>query len=133
VDSRLSKLIQDYLKAVEEAVRLFEQMGVERPADNTAWACNEIPQKGLLPGGIEYFKHGYGCAVNLPSGPVDFDFGEEGQINGFDLWRLTRYADERLDEYGFESEKEIEGVFNQSINASEFRYSGYILYYLRAR
>jgi len=32
----------------------------------------------LIAGGIRYFKHGYGCAVSLPAGKVDFDFGEQG-------------------------------------------------------
>ena len=92
MDHRLAKLIADYIASVSEAVKLLESAGFERPKSNTEWACNEIPQIGVLPGGIKYFKHGYGCAVHLDSGGVDFDFGENGEINGFDIWRLSGFA-----------------------------------------
>jgi len=131
MDHRLATLIHDYIASVSFAVSLLEQGGIPRPESNTAWACNDIPQTGLLPGKVKYFKHGYGCAVHLDGGPVDFDFGEKGEINGFDAWRLSGFANERLGQYGFSSEKELEACFKAEVAAGSLVYSGYILHYLR--
>jgi hypothetical protein len=132
MDHRLAKLINHYLASVSAAVKLLELAGFERPESNTTWACNGIPQIGVLPGGIKYFKHGYGCAVHLDSGEVDFDFGENGEINGFDTWRLSSFANERLFNYGFSSEKDLEACFKAEVTAGALIYSGYILHYVAA-
>ena len=131
MDNRLSALIEDYLASVATAVKLLEQGGIDQPSSNTEWACKGIPQTGVLPGGVKYFKHGYGCSVHLKGGAVDFDFGEKGEINGFDTWRLAGFAEGRLALYGFASEKELKKCFDAEGAAGAFHYSGYILYYLR--
>lgn len=130
MDHRLATLIDDYCASVSSAVKLLAQGGIAHPESNTAWACNDIPQTGVLPGGVKYFKHGYGCAVHLKGSPVDFDFGEKGEINGFDMWRLSSFADERLEQYGFNSEKELEACFKAEVAIGSIVYSGYILHYL---
>lgn len=132
MDHRLAKLIADYLSSVSAAVGLLESAGFERPKSNTAWAYSEIPQIGVLPGGIKYFKHGYGCAVHLDSGVVDFDFGENGEINGFDTWRSLGFANERLSNYGFSSDNDLEACFKAEVTAGTLVYSGYILHYVGA-
>ncbi|WP_422396291.1 DUF6896 domain-containing protein [Pseudomonas trivialis] len=33
-----------------------------------------------------------GCSVYLPEVCVDFDYGPDGRLDGFDLWRLYVYA-----------------------------------------
>lgn len=129
MDERLDRLISDYLAAVDRAVRLMDEAGIARPDSAVAWALNGIPQKGLLPGRIRYMKHGYGCAVHFREGAVDFDFGEQGQIDGLDLWRLAGFAEGRLRKYGFASEKALKAVFQAAVDEGWLRYSGYILYY----
>ena len=132
MDSRLLSLINDYLEAVAKAVGLLSDAGIPRPASNTDWVGTQIPQTGLLPGGVKYFKHGYGVAVHLEDGAVDFDFGDEGQINGFDAWRLKGFSEERPGRYGFHSDEEIDRCFEAAKASGAFVYSGYILHYLRA-
>ncbi len=61
---------------------------------------------------------------------MDFDFGAEGQTNGFDLWRLSCFAEDKLSVYRFTSEEELKHVFEESVRAGEIVYSGYILHYL---
>jgi hypothetical protein len=131
MDKRLSLLIDDYLASVSSAVELLELSGVTRPASNTEWACNGVAHTGVLSGGVEYFKHGYGCMVRLKSGPVDFDFGEKGEINGFDVWRLAGFAEGKLGQYGFTAKTELETLFKAEVAAGEIIYSGYINHYLR--
>ncbi len=60
---------------------------------------------------------------------MDFDFGEKGEINGFDIWRLSSFADERLEQYEFSSEKELEACFKAEVALGSIVYSGYILHY----
>lgn len=131
MDPRVSSLVRDYLDSVSLALKLLDEAGIPIPATNVDWAYNGIPQRGELPGGVTYFKHGYGCSVLLPGGGVDFDFGERGETNGFDLWRLIDFAGKRLPDYGFGSEKELEACFKAEVEAGSIVFSGYILHFVR--
>ena len=130
MDLRLRRLVKDYQEAVSAALKLMTQSQISLPTSNVAWACSDLPQVGVLEGDVKYFKHGYGCAVHLPSGVVDFDFGEHGETDGFDLWRLNNFAEDRLLAYGFASESELKACFAGAVEAGAIRYSGYILHYL---
>lgn len=98
MNSGLARLIADYQASVREAVALLNKSGIPLPTSNTEWTGVDIPARGVLDGGVSYFKHGYGCAVRLPGGVVDFDFGANGEIDGFDSWRLVSYAGTTLPE-----------------------------------
>ena len=133
MDQGLVRLISDYQASVSAAVELMRKSGIERPLTSTDWAVNGIPQRGELVGGVSYFKHGFGCAVELPTGKIDFDFGDAGQIDGFDAWRLARFAENRLPDYGFESETALRDCFNAEASAGALRHSGYLLITFRLR
>lgn len=94
------------------------------------WAALDIPQTGELNGQVRYFKHGFGCAVGLLNGAVDFDFGSAGEIDGFNTGRLAGFAGILLQEYGFSSENELRKVFDAEVKYGRIRYSGYVIYYL---
>jgi hypothetical protein len=130
MDSRLSTLVSDYQAVVRQAVELLAASGIERPTSNTSWVDMDIPQIGELKGQIRYYKHGHGCAVHFPSKAVDFDFGSNGEISGFDASRLAGFAGTRLRAYGFSSEAELKEAFNAAVERGELRFSGYMLYYL---
>ena len=133
MDSRLATLISDFQAAVRQAVELMAASGIERPASNTQWVDLEISQIGELNWQIRYYKHGYGCAVHLPRGLIDFDFGSNGEIDGFDAWRLIGFAGARLCEYGFSSEADVKKAFDAAAQSDDIRFSGYLLYYLAGR
>lgn len=126
----LARLIADYQASVRDAVTLLQKSGIPMPATNTEWTGVDIPSRGQLDGGIPYFKHGYGCAVRLPGGAVDFDFGAHGEIDGFDAWRLVSFAGQRLAEYGFANEAMLIACFKKEVEAGSLIYSGYILHYI---
>jgi hypothetical protein len=130
MDQRLSKLIKDYQGRVAESMAMLEAVGIRRPDTNTAWASSHDPGRISLPRGFSFHKHGFGCSVHGPDWGVDFDFGAEGQLGGFDAWRLFDFARRRLPEYGFTSEKEIESAMHLAAEAGDLRFSGYILYYI---
>ncbi|WP_095100872.1 hypothetical protein [Pseudomonas sp. Irchel 3A5] len=131
MNSQLARLIANYQTSVRTSVELMQVSGIARPATSMDWVANDIPQRGELSGGVKYFKHGYGCAVHLPSGTVDFDFGPHGEIDGFDAWRLIGFADEKLTDYGFADEETLKACFAAEVAAGALEYSGYILYYLK--
>lgn len=130
MNNQLAILISDYQASVAAAVDLMQRSGIPRPLTNSDWVFNDIPQRGELEGGVRYFKHGYGCAVSLPTGTVDFDFGAHGEIGGFDAWRLAGFAGDKLSEYGFSDEAAITACIEAGVAAGSLVYSGYILYYV---
>jgi hypothetical protein len=133
LDQRLANLIADYQDNVRTAVALLQQAGIPLPESNIAWACNGIPQRGTLPGNIAYFKHGFGCAVMLPAAAVDFDFGANGEFDGFDTWRLAGFAGSRLGAYGFASNAALEACFKQEAHKRNVVKSVNSLYHVARR
>jgi len=129
----LQKLIGDYQAAVRDAVARLEAGGIPRPATDLDWVCNTIAARGTLPDGSSYYKHGIGCAVKYPGGAVDFDFAEDGDISGFNPYRLGGFAGNRLAEYGFESEAEIVTAVKGAVANGDVIYPGMTLYFLAER
>ena len=73
----------------------------------------------MLEDGIRYYKHGIGCAVWLPSGTVDFDFGERGEADGFNRGRITQFAMPNLASYGFETPEAVKAAFDLAVASGE--------------
>ncbi|WP_371183916.1 DUF6896 domain-containing protein [Xanthomonas sacchari] len=133
VEKKLDRLIRDYQKNVHEALVLMHRSGIHMPASRAAWIKSNIPHAGLLDGGVPYFKHGAGCAVHMPNGKVDFDFGVGGEIDEFDAWRLFKFAKENLSEYGFDNKNDLEVCFEEAVSEGFLVRSAYCLFYLRGR
>jgi hypothetical protein len=133
MDSRLLALIREYQSAVRAAVGLMVESGISLPRSNNEWAKDITASRGILSGGIRFRKHGYGCEVFLINRSVDFDFGANGEYDGFDLWRLTLFAKGRLSEFEISSQAELEKLFKEAVHAGTLEYSGYVLYYLKRR
>lgn len=123
MDNKLCRLILDYQKKVKTAVILMKRSGIPMPYSIIDWVYTDIPYEGKLDGGIKYLKHGAGCLVSLDSGDVDFDFSEDGEIGGFNLWWLTKFASNCLADFGFENEVEIVECFENALNTGELVYS----------
>jgi hypothetical protein len=104
MDAQLRGLIDEYLAAIREALSLFRtHKGLEpdavmcwREQDELAQQIGYVDATGKIP----FFFHGIGCAVHLPAGAVDWDFGHGGRFDGFDAWRLARFAEERSPRHG---------------------------------
>jgi hypothetical protein len=132
IDTRLRKLIDDYVAAVRTAVTAMTEMGIPLPSSNDDWAYYQLPDGLILPPGTRMQKHGYGCRFKNDDVYVDFDFGANGEIDGFDCWRLYDFCRGHLrSKYGFASETELNESFDCACNASELVFSGYILWYNR--
>jgi len=130
MDPRLQRLIDDYKATVVRAVEALEATGIPRPTSTTEWTAYDVPGRGELNGGGKYFIHGFGCVVWLPDLVVDFDFGDDGQIDGFDWSRLLMFAGSRLRTYyDIEDEASLRLLFDAACRDGELLHSGYILWY----
>jgi len=130
MDKKLKRVISEYQASVRSAVELMHRSGIPLPITARDWERTKIPYEGKLDGGVSYRKHGIGCQVDLPTGSVDFDFGGVGEINGFDLWRLTEFVDGETAKYGFESEGAIKRGFEAAVKSGELVLRENSLFYL---
>jgi hypothetical protein len=92
---RFLALIRSYQTSVAEAALLFERhKGI--PASNLAGARFEgLGAEGHVnpEGTIAFHYHGIGLCVEYPDRTVDWDFGHDGRMDGFDAFRLWVYAE----------------------------------------
>ena len=87
----LEDLISEYLEEVEKATNLLElSFGTKNILG--LWRSKQIPQRGKLSDDATYELHGIGCRVYISEKCIDFDYGPDGRIDGFDSWRLYIYA-----------------------------------------
>lgn len=88
-------LVREYVKRVQYcATQLGEHFGVSNLL--AAWRDGRIPKSGVIAAGALSFSfHGIGCAVDMQDCLVDFDFGPNGDVGGFDAYRLTLFANSR--------------------------------------
>lgn len=89
----LEYLIDDFLEQVEKATALLEAKFGKR-CILRLWSTSQIAQRGDVNDDVTYELHGVGCRVYLPDVCVDFDYGPDDRIDGFDPWRLYIYANE---------------------------------------
>jgi hypothetical protein len=81
-------------------------LGVRLPASNREWVaiCSE---SGLYHvrrvNGLEVYAHGYGLEIAFPDVTIDFDWGDEGEPDGFDAWRLWNFVRENQPDVPCES------------------------------
>ncbi|EJN20394.1 hypothetical protein PMI36_04201 [Pseudomonas sp. GM79] len=87
----LECLVDDFLIQVDRATDLLEKK-FGRKCILRLWRLNEIPQRGIVTDGVSYELHGVGCRVSFPEVCVDFDYGPDERVDGFDIWRLYVYA-----------------------------------------
>ena len=83
-----------------------------------------------------YHFHGVGCRVVTTWGAIDWDFGYEGRIDGFDLWRLRQFAQHDTTDFPeFADKKTLEATFTAAVQKgiihSPFRDHYDYLYYLQ--
>jgi hypothetical protein len=90
----LETLINDFISTVESSTLSLELKFGTRDI-RRLWYTKEIERCGRVTRGVKYQLHGIGCRINSSTGSVDFDYGPNGEINGFDTWRLYNFARDR--------------------------------------
>ena len=134
--TNLLKLIREFQSAVARAAALFQQ---HRGFSNISqWREHGMSMSGTVDaaGVYRYYFHGIGCAFHFEDGSVvDWDWGHDGRIDGFDEWRLRGFWETRPHLRAlFPDESSIKQAFDSAVAAgllvSPWRGSYDSLYYL---
>ncbi|MCG7497499.1 hypothetical protein MHO82_11545 [Vibrio sp. Of7-15] len=121
MNTELRKIISDFQDKVEEAnVLLKKYLDTDEPHN---WGP-PIEQVGMLGGKYKYLFHGVGCKVEISKQDVvDFDYGPNGRIDGFDEWRLCGFVNARKSQYPNVQESHINLWFQEAVEAKEIEKS----------
>ncbi|PIF48170.1 hypothetical protein CLU80_0405 [Pseudomonas sp. 29] len=115
-DKNLEDLITDFLSKVESGTELLQKKFGTRNILRL-WRSKQIERCGEITDEIQYELHGVGCAIHFPSESVDFDYGSNSRIDGFDVWRLYIYASDRPHIYEkYCDKKTLEKEFKELIS-----------------
>jgi hypothetical protein len=96
----LLTLIERFREAQDRGVAFIVRvlgptLGVRLPNSPTDW-INICGETGLYNvrwmNGVEVYSHGYGIELLIGRLTIDFDWGEFGEPDGFDVWRLWNFA-----------------------------------------
>jgi hypothetical protein len=130
MDTALKELISRYVTLARNLFpEVADYIGVELPISNIDWTCLSIEQRGETLGGVRYFKHGYGIAMNDGSQSIDLDIGPEGEFDGFDAWRLYQFAESNDIVIPYSDHKSLETAMTRAVNAGELQYMAGGLYF----
>lgn len=114
--SDLITVIREYRKEVDHGLVLFEQQ-VGRRDLIAAWREGLLEKSGLLKDGTEYELHGVGCSLFFNGHEVDFDFSVGERSDGFDAWKLWRYAKQFPDRFPrYQRKSEVEKDFGELVS-----------------
>lgn len=96
----LVTLIERFREAQDRGVSfivdvLGPTLGVRLPNSPNDWV-NICGETGLYNvrwiNGVEVYSHGYGIELVFGGLTIDFDFGDAGEADGFDVWRLWNFG-----------------------------------------
>lgn len=118
------ELIRDYVAATTATAAVLRvELGTDQLEGG--WQQRKFPRTGTLRDGSEYQFHGIGVSVVRNDIEVDFDFGPGGRTDGFDAWRLWRFATNRGSQYPeFQDLKAVEAALKSAIDMGAARRSG---------
>jgi len=100
----LDDLIGRFRKAQDIAVHtLVHKLSIPQPDSNRAWAFYCV-EKGLHQArelkGVGVYAHGYGIELKIENLTIDFDWGDHGEPDGFDGWRLWNFRTDNCSQVG---------------------------------
>jgi hypothetical protein len=88
----LRNLIDEFRTAQDVGVRtLVNDLRIPRPKSGLDWhryCCEHGLFQVRLIDDVAFYAHGYGVELKIKGLIIDFDWGDKGQGDGFDVWRL---------------------------------------------
>jgi hypothetical protein len=116
----ITDLILDFQKTAKLVVDKFIEKYGTTEMFHTGRSKTIIPRKGSLDFIQEYSFHGGGLYAKLKGVEIDFDFGENDRIDGFDAWRLKHFAESKSDLYSmFNTEGLIQAELDKLLLAGK--------------
>lgn len=120
-DSKNVELLIRLVKIYVSTVLLFSDKLCHFLALNklTDWRSSGIPNQGNFDDGWSYAFHGAGCNIASPDMEIDFEFDEDCEVGGFDVWRLWSFVcdnEKMCDEFSeFSDKKWLQTVFDLAL------------------
>jgi len=121
MNAELTKIIALFNDAQERAVEILEnKFNCPRPesSDDFIFRCVPLIRDANYEKlGFKIRPHGIGMELLEGSIKIDFDFGENGEINGFDAYRLFNFIILNKLNSHFKSENDIVLAINEAIDS----------------
>ena len=118
----LDNLIDRFRKAQDLAVRtLVHKLAIPNPESNRAWAfyCAENGLHEIRElDGVGIYAHGFGIELKIEGLTINFDWGDHGEPDGFDGWRLWNFRTDNCPEVEC-SHKEVNKWLQRAYNDGE--------------
>ncbi|MCE2029721.1 hypothetical protein LU361_15545 [Marinibactrum sp. C21] len=93
--------------------------------DFTTRCKQKIRDKAYQSGGYKIRPHGIGMEINIDGVKIDFDFGHNGEVNGFDAWRLFNFVSQNNIKSTLNTEQKIKFAVEQAVsNGSIYKVDG---------
>lgn len=132
----LLELIERFRTAQDRGVAFVADvlgpvLGVRLPRSPREWVgiCGET---GLYHArwvnGVEVYSHGYGIELTFADCAIDFDWGEAGEPDGFDVWRLWNFASSNALGAPFPTHAEVRDWVESASAAGELTRDFYLCY-----
>lgn len=109
----INELIKDFQNTSQlVADTFYEKFGTKELL--LAVIREEIPRQGSFGIIRNYSFHGCGLYAKLSKSEIDFDFGDNNRVDGFDAWRLKGFANSKPQLYSmFDTEEKIQFELNK--------------------
>ncbi len=132
----LLNAIRKFNDAQEETCKILHDVwGMPRPISAEEWIDWRMTFNGQkerkTSGDYKIFPHGFGLAFKSPTFVIDFDFGENGEANGFDPFRLFNFLNSNNIDSSYKSVDEIKNDIQYEVENGNINYSGYLNFYLK--
>jgi len=115
----LINLIKLFNKTQAKALDILEtKFSCSRPVSTADYIsrCVPIIREANYEASVYKIRpHGYGMEINVGSKTIDFDFGQNGEFNGFDAWRLENFVKENNINTPLDTKEKIETAINTAI------------------
>jgi hypothetical protein len=133
----LAEMIGQFRSAQDRGVAVISEvlgpaLGVRLPGSNLEWViiCGDCGlSKRLEVNGIGVYAHGYGIELILDDVTIDFDWGDSGEPDGFDAWRLWNFFHDNGITVDCESYSQVRSWLEQASALGELTRDE-LLYYL---
>ena len=132
MNTALNYVVNEFNKAQTYVVQQLLRRGIPIPKSDINWVEIRVDIiNGKYPDakmdGIK--SHGYGLSFKDDKITIDFDFGPNGEINGFAAGKLWYFIKSNKININYEGEKEIQKDINSAVADGEYTFGGYINYY----
>ena len=120
MDQELARIIglfnEAQIKAVEVLERDFDCPKPESSNDFIFRCAPLIREANYECGGYKIRPHGIGMEIDVDGTVIDFDFGNDGQFNGFDAWRLYNFIESNKIKSTISSSEQMSDLFKKAVS-----------------